>query len=304
MAVTVRETWNSRQLTVDQKSPRVTLNYFATGSDDEGDIYAAVIALAPSTYDGLIRHDIAINPLAGPNWDCTCTYIIPEGNENPGVGGDGVGGNPDPNETQPESPTDGEKLDPGISVSIGGSTVRTLQSLQTLVKRGVGAAAVPDYHGAIGVTADGKVEGVDILSPNGEFTVTRVRPFITMGYLKLLWSLVGRTNDQPWWSFGECEVLFQGADITARQIDATTGGGWSCTYKFGVSFTNDDQIVIGNIADNPILLNAGEKKGWEYLWARYKDTIDANNILIQKPTAAYVEQVYPKGDFRKLLIGV
>ena len=46
------------------------------------------------------------------------------------------------------------------------------------------------------------------------------------------------------------------------------------------------------------------KKGWEYLWVRYEDAEDdAANVLVKKPTAAYVEKVYEDGDFSVLGLG-
>ena len=46
------------------------------------------------------------------------------------------------------------------------------------------------------------------------------------------------------------------------------------------------------------------KKGWEYLWVRYEDAVDASaHKWIKKPAFAYVERVYPEGDFGLLGIG-
>ena len=47
------------------------------------------------------------------------------------------------------------------------------------------------------------------------------------------------------------------------------------------------------------------KSGWAYLWLRYQEVEDTTaKMLIQKPIAAYVEQVYREGDFSLLGIGV
>ena len=41
-----------------------------------------------------------------------------------------------------------------------------------------------------------------------------------------------------------------------------------------------------------------DKKGWEYLWVRYTDSVnDTAKALVKKPIAAYVERVYEYGDF-------
>ena len=46
------------------------------------------------------------------------------------------------------------------------------------------------------------------------------------------------------------------------------------------------------------------KKGWEYLWVRYADAEDTTaKVLVKKPIAVYVEQVYPTTGFAALGIG-
>jgi hypothetical protein len=45
------------------------------------------------------------------------------------------------------------------------------------------------------------------------------------------------------------------------------------------------------------------KKGHEYLWVRYEDSIDSN-ALLKKPKAVYVNSVYRESDFSALGIGV
>jgi hypothetical protein len=46
------------------------------------------------------------------------------------------------------------------------------------------------------------------------------------------------------------------------------------------------------------------KKGWEYLWVRYADVEDTGaKMLVKRPIAAYVEQVYEYANFAGLGIG-
>jgi hypothetical protein len=50
-------------------------------------------------------------------------------------------------------------------------------------------------------------------------------------------------------------------------------------------------------------LTVANKKGWDYLWVRYADKVsDDKKNVIKSPIAAYVEQVYPSGDFGGLSI--
>ena len=69
------------------------------------------------------------------------------------------------------------------------------------------------------------------------------------------------------------------------------------SFKFAAS-PNATGLVVGDITGIA-------KKGWEYLWVRYADAEDTSaKVLVKKPIAAYVEQVYPYGNFAGLGIGV
>ncbi|RLJ02117.1 MAG: hypothetical protein DRP08_04810, partial [Candidatus Aenigmatarchaeota archaeon] len=82
---------------------------------------------------------------------------------------------------------------------------------------------------------------------------------------------------------------FQGAAGSYREGQ----DDWEITFKFAAS-PNQEDIAIGDITDIT-------KKGWEYLWARYEDVEDSSaKALVKKPTAVYVEQVYPCSDFYEL----
>jgi hypothetical protein len=87
------------------------------------------------------------------------------------------------------------------------------------------------------------------------------------------------------------EVLFLGASGSQRGQD-----DWEITFRFAAS-PHVTGLVIGSIGG----IN---KRGWEYLWVRYADAEDmASGTLVKRPIAAYVEQVYPYGDFSGLGIG-
>ena len=73
------------------------------------------------------------------------------------------------------------------------------------------------------------------------------------------------------------------------------GGDWEITYRFAAS-PNVTGLTIGDITG----IN---KKGWEYLWVRYADGVDAAaKALVKKPVAVYIEKVYAEGDFNLLAI--
>ena len=83
-------------------------------------------------------------------------------------------------------------------------------------------------------------------------------------------------------------MLFLGASGTKRGQD-----DWELTFRFAAS-PNVANLQLGNITGI-------QKEGWQYLWVRYADDEDTTaKTLIKRPVSAYVEQVYPYGDFSLL----
>ena len=69
------------------------------------------------------------------------------------------------------------------------------------------------------------------------------------------------------------------------------------TFRFAVS-PNQSSLSVGK-------LKVSNKKGWDYLWVRYADKVsESKKNVIKEPVAAYVEQVYPEGDFGNLGLGM
>lgn len=91
---------------------------------------------------------------------------------------------------------------------------------------------------------------------------------------------------------------------------AQKDGSFPITYKFAVSFsqtnlriTPDIPAVTGPpaVAAIPGLV-VPFKPGWFYLWVAYRQGAGEYS-LIDVPKAAYVEQVFPRGDFTLLGMG-
>ena len=111
---------------------------------------------------------------------------------------------------------------------------------------------------------------------------------VTPAYKATLFALTGRVNSAAFKGFAAGEVLFGGAAGTKRGED-----DWEIAFRFAAN-PNRTGITIGDIAG----IN---KWGWEYLWVRYADEVDAGaKMLIKKPVGAYVEKVYDEGDFSGL----
>src|SRR5690606_2762089 len=135
--------------------------------------------------------------------------------------------------------------------------------------------------------------GVDVTIPVYNFSETHylATEAVTGAYKAALFQLTGRVNNASFKGFAAGEVLFLGASGSKRGKD-----DWEITFKFAAS-PNASGLVVGEITGIT-------KKGWEYLWVRYADAEDTDaHVLVKKPVAAYVEQVYPYGNFAGLGIG-
>jgi hypothetical protein len=112
---------------------------------------------------------------------------------------------------------------------------------------------------------------------------------VTPAYKAILFYLTGKVNNAAWKGFQPGEVLFLGASGSNRG-----DGYWEITFRFSAS-PNMTNLQVGSIT-------IADKPGWAYVWFRYQDTADANQ-LIKRPVAAYVERVYDEGDFTQIGIG-
>jgi hypothetical protein len=174
-----------------------------------------------------------------------------------------------------------------------GGTQHITQSRATVAKLAPPGKVAPDFKGAIGVNND-QIEGVDITIPQFNLKITKKLPLaaVSDAYIDVLYKTTGSVNGSDWRVFKQREALFLGASGSIRMADLK----WEITYNFAIqkSITAADGIMIGDIG--PI-----EKKGWDYLWVRYEDVVDdASKTLVKKPTAVYIEQVYPEADFSQL----
>lgn len=182
-------------------------------------------------------------------------------------------------------------VDPTFSFDTTGNTAHITQSLQTQGVYVPPGRSAPDFGGAIGVTKD-SVEGVDIVIPGYAWTETYTIEEITDSYKALLKRMTGRFNNAVFRTWEAGEVLFLGARGQKNgYLDP-----WEITFHFAGS----DNVT--SLVQNGITIAA--KRGWDYLWFRYADfKDDAAAMLVKRPIAAVVEQVYYPDDFSLLGIG-
>ena len=193
-----------------------------------------------------------------------------------------------------EDDDDDEEETSSFAFDTGGGTMHRNQSLKTVSKVPNDA---PDFNGAIEVDNEGNVNGVDVTMPVLNFTETHVMKGsrVSTSYKKSVAALTGTVNRSGFRGFSAGEVLFLGASGTKR--GKKNHSPWEITFRFAVS-PNQSSLQVGK-------LKVSNKRGWDYLWVRYADKVAENKKnVIKEPVAAYVEQVYPEGDFGNLGLGM
>lgn len=247
--------------------------YIAKGSNVMADIKAAVLAVAPSTFNSLpidAANGVNVEETEDENlWFVTVSYSKAE--------------------TAPEPPETG---DSEFEFDTSGGSVHITQALAT-IDSGIpsGFATTPDFSGAINVS-DGGVEGTDIVAPQYVWSETH---YIDDGdvdgtFKANLFALTGKTNNASFKGFAAGETLFLGARGSKRG-----SGDWAITFSFSSSPNVTGLSIAGCTVD---------KDGWEYLWVLYEDMEDTTaKRLVRRPRAVYVVQVYESGDFSLLGIG-
>jgi hypothetical protein len=272
---TISEYYESRPFQIGMSNGR-ELIYTIQGTDDETEVQALIFATAPGVYQGLSRDTVEAEPLGNGNWRGHAKYVRQD----------------DDNE---------------YTFETGGGTSKRTQSLLTAAygvcnveyydyydyEDYTGDEIPPDFGGAIGVDGD-RVEGVDVTTPNYEFSETHLLAdaLVPLSYKLILFNLTGTINSATFKGFARGECLFLGATGNKRG-----DGQWSITYRFACS-PNAVNLSVGAICGI-------DKLGWNYLWVRYDDFEDYQAYaLVKRPRAAYVEQVYNFADFSQLGIGI
>jgi hypothetical protein len=174
------------------------------------------------------------------------------------------------------------------------TTGGTQHKTQAEAERKYGTNA-PDQQKAIAVDGNG-VNGVDIVVPALQWQEQYDVPnaYINATYVRGLAGMTGTTNNAAFRGFEAGEVLFLGCSGSQEWDNEKGSGPWSLSYRF-VASKNVTGETIGSISGI-------EKKGHEYLWVRYEDSVSGSSLL-KTPKAVYVNRVYKEADFSALGIG-
>jgi len=291
------EDGDSRQATIVRKGKKATSSYVKSykifGTADDTVLHAAINAEISANgrywqYPGavgmqLLAEQYSVSFLGDNAWQLTINYSK-----------DGAEDGTDPLKRSRSFDTTGgtqhiTQAAQGSIVGISGNAVTTASPERRF------PPSAPMMDGAIGVDSNG-VNGVDIVSPQLQWQEQYDVPnaYITSAYIRGLAGITGTVNNASFRGFAAGEVLFLGCSGNQEWDDQKGRGPWSLTYRFAAS-QNVTNKTIGNISGI-------DKKGHEYLWVRYEDSISGTD-LVKKPKAVYVDKVYMDGDFSGLGIG-
>jgi hypothetical protein len=288
---TVTEYLTSRRVVLAKDTESATLEFVGYGSSDDAVARANFAASIPAFFTAftnpLALLDWESYTLGGLFWRAEAHYGPDAAPLFPAVG---MAGPPTP---VAAAPGPNAPIGADYSFDFTGVTEHVTQSKATTSSTRRGGGVAPDYKGAIGVTADGRVEGCDRLAPNLEWTRTVTFGSVTLQYIQTVADMVGSTNDATFYGRPAKSVIFAGGNC---QIDDTYRA--KVTFKFQDRKNQTSVLITSG-------LSVAAKAGSEYLWVSYQDNKDGvANAITQVPFAAYTEQVVDAVDFGQLRIGV
>ena len=278
MATRVEEAYSERDQTINAKGEvtEIEIPYLVfEAADEDAALAAARTKAASRTVSGMVLDEVEVTERVNKDtWKVKAIYK-------------------DEDSDDPDEPDEDEETT-SFAFDTGGGTMHRNQSIKTVSKVPNDA---PDFNGAIEVDNEGNVNGVDVTMPVLNFTETHTMngSRVTTSYKKTVAALTGTVNSSGFRGFSAGEVLFLGASGTKRP--KRPNAPWEITFRFAVS-PNQSSLQVGK-------LKVSNKRGWDYLWVRYADKVAENRKnVIKEPVAAYVEQVYPTGDFGNLGLGM
>lgn len=261
MAAQIDETNESRS----RDGKTVTLHYFIWDTTDDAEALALLSATAPATYEDFVAtEEPSLKPVGRGVWHGEQVYER-SSEEPPELG-----------------PNDPIQYKHGVTFDCTPQLTKLFQSYETIDAVAIDGVP-PVFNRAIGVNR-GKVDGVELGNAPFTFTITRVRPQVTLAYIDYLASMVLCTNTAAFYGCDVGEALFLGATGQSNG-----GEPFTINYKFGRG-KNKTYVEVADGLAFPF------KFAWHYIWCLYEDAED-ENTLIQTPVAAYMERVYESGDF-------
>ena len=298
---------NKRSFEQDAVSSRGTWEYSLIRvlgeANPEAALYAAILADAPFFWYGLSRRSLKATDLGNGIYSAEVPYVFEYGNAamhdptQPTGPTSGPGGGA--SSSTPSGPAnENERVGPNVTMNIGGRPPKIVRSLNTYDSVALAGVTPPNYEKSINVQADGKVDGCEVPDPESTFDIDLEVDYVTWKYIRLLQSMVYKTNNAMWFTYLQHSVCFMGGTLKTNPQ-----GRVSLTLKFGTS----RYVVIGADEIRTGLPSAGDAPvtvpGWHYLWVKYRTETDAGRS-VERAFALYVEQILANADFSLFGIGV
>ena len=269
------ETWDSRETSSSGEDSTITYKYLIYKEPSDVDAEILLAATAPDTYRGLVPRGMSLEPLENDMWIGKVDYRLIDA-----------------------SPArQNEDTWPGsLQGGTGGNTQHVNHSLETIQAKAAAGytAATTDHKQAIGVDGEGNVGGTDIVMRAFRFTISRLfsDDAFTAAYVTGVYGLTGCVNNNGYQphaklpTFAAGELLLEDFRFNQKGEDS-----WEVQLNFAAS-PNVTDLTVGDISEI-------DKKGWEYLWFQFEKS-QQNNKGAARPVRAYVERVYPTGNFSGL----
>lgn len=266
--------------------------YFVSGTTSSATACALARAAAPmflvAGEEQLIRQTVRAEPDGYDCWLVRCSY------------------GPESDEKSKEKPTPGN-----WSFSFDTTGGRQTITVAPMKHRhwNTDAGEAPDLKGAI--NWDGQsVKGMEIVVPALKFQIKAYYEpsAVSTTFMREIARKTARTNSDTWLGFEPGELLYFGGQA-AGDIPTVAGPKVQpipVTHFFEAS---------ENLADNAALQAAGltqgkdaggaahnaiDKKGWQYLWTKFRKEQNDDNQVVGVPAHCYVHEPYTEmafGDF-------
>lgn len=316
----LKELATSQKLDASLKNPTVVLNFVAGHWGSTEATRLAAFNATPANYPDypfLWRDTIKVDPQGGDVYFVEVPYVKIEGKL---MAGGGAG-------TQhPEPPGQDDKLSTEFAIDATAGSETAFTSVETIAKKTLDAAAVPDFARSVNVTPDG-VKGVERSAPKFEWSLTVHFPFLTHRYCNRMKVMSGRSiNNRTFFGRWAGECRFLGMTANWRNADA-----WAATFKFSDSPTwghdawkqqyvpqikpaalpviptgatsSPQRLFNDTLLDLVTDVNGNRiKVGWDYAWMLFRDST-SNGYKVSTGYAAYFERMYFPMDYFWLGIG-
>jgi hypothetical protein len=263
-------TWGERPNGIKRNINSLTIGYILAGVTDKDIAYALAAGYSATIAGGLLRQDIDLQENTFDSWKVDVTYGTSE-TKKPEVG------------------------DFKWSFDTTGKTKHITQALAHVNSYVPSGATAVNHKGAIGVTDEGEVQGVDVPDKTFKWTETWQLLLADYGfsYSSILGDYTGRMNSGTFRGKPAYTVLFDGAVGSQSAKDPLI---LEVTYHFEYSQTLSG-VTVGDITGIA-------KDGWNYAWVRYEQSVDASaKKLTLKPCQVDVDRVLEYFDFSLLGIG-